>query len=75
MTKTIEAVYENGVFKPLQKVKLPEHKKLTIIIESEVKKRTRKACTLRSIIDIAKNCSDTNLSTQHDTFLYGGDEH
>ncbi|MBI4690040.1 MAG: antitoxin family protein, partial [Nitrospirae bacterium] len=30
MPKTIEAIYENGVFKPLKKINLPEHKRLTI---------------------------------------------
>ena len=39
MTKTIEAVYEDGVFKPIKKVKLPEHErfKLTItpVVEDE----------------------------------------
>ena len=27
MTKTIEAIYENGVFKPLEKVDIQEHTK------------------------------------------------
>ena len=33
MIQTVEAVYENGVFKPLKKIKLPEHEcfKLNII--------------------------------------------
>jgi predicted DNA-binding antitoxin AbrB/MazE fold protein len=75
MSKTIEAVYENGVFKPVKKIKLPEHKKLTIIIESTGKRKPRSTRTLRSIFDIAKDCSDTSLSTHHDNFLYGGDEH
>jgi predicted DNA-binding antitoxin AbrB/MazE fold protein len=32
MTKTVEAIYENGVFKPVKKVKLPEHKKIKLTI-------------------------------------------
>jgi predicted DNA-binding antitoxin AbrB/MazE fold protein len=35
MTKTIEFMYENGVFKPLQRVDLPEKVKLRMRIESE----------------------------------------
>ncbi len=31
--KVIEVVYENGVFKPIKKVDLPEGIKLTILIE------------------------------------------
>ena len=33
MSKTIEAIYENGVFKPLEKIELNEHQKIEIIIK------------------------------------------
>ncbi len=33
MSKVIDAVYENGVFKPLEKVSLKEHERVHIIIE------------------------------------------
>jgi predicted DNA-binding antitoxin AbrB/MazE fold protein len=29
----LEAVYENGVFRPLQPVQLPEHRRVTVTIE------------------------------------------
>jgi len=35
MSKTIEVMYEKGVFKPLQRVDLPEKTKLRLRIESE----------------------------------------
>ncbi len=35
MPKTIEAIYENGVFKPIKKVTIPEHSKIRIIISPE----------------------------------------
>ena len=35
MAKTIEVIYEKGVFKPLQRVDLPEKVKLRMKIESE----------------------------------------
>jgi len=35
MTKTIEVIYEKGVFNPLQRVDLPEKVKLRMRIESE----------------------------------------
>ena len=38
MQKTIEVVYENGVFKPLEKVELKEGEKMEIRLE-EKKKR------------------------------------
>ncbi|MEW6214535.1 MAG: antitoxin family protein [Nitrospirota bacterium] len=34
MSKIIDAVYENGVFKPLQNVEVKEHEKVTIKIIS-----------------------------------------
>lgn len=34
MSKVIDAVYENGVFKPLEKVKVKEREKVTIKIIS-----------------------------------------
>ncbi|ADC64381.1 Protein of unknown function DUF104 [Ferroglobus placidus DSM 10642] len=45
MAKVIEAVYEDGVFKPLEKVDLPEKTKLRIRIE---------AVKPSGILDIAK---------------------
>jgi predicted DNA-binding antitoxin AbrB/MazE fold protein len=32
MTQTIEAVYEDGVFKPLRPVSLPEHQRVSIAV-------------------------------------------
>lgn len=70
MTKTIEAIFENGVFKPLEKVDIKEHEKVTVILPYPDKNQT-KECDLYGIIDIAKDCSDTDLSIQHDKYLYG----
>jgi len=36
MHKTIEAVYENGVFKPISPVALKEHETVRIIIEDMI---------------------------------------
>lgn len=33
MTKVIEVVYENGVFRPLKRIDLPEGSRLVILIE------------------------------------------
>ncbi len=72
MTKTIEAIFENGVFKPLEKIDIKEHEKVTVILsypgEDQIKE-----CNLYGIIGIAKDCSDTDLSTHHDKYLYGED--
>ena len=71
MTKAIEAVYENGVFKPLKKVRLPEHKQLTIILQTPDAKQTGHGRALAGLLDIAGDCPDTDLSLHHDNYLYG----
>ncbi len=109
MSKVIEAVFEDGVFKPTQKIRLKDKQRVQIKILSdddwqkrfdkviksihsktacfppeeiekdiqEAIKEVRKAkraeskCSLAGIIDIAKDCSDTDLSVHHDKFLYG----
>ena len=38
MPKVIEAIYENGVFKPLEKVDLKDGEKVKIFVESDRKK-------------------------------------
>lgn len=40
MTKTIEAIFENGVFKPISPLKLSEHKKVTLIIKDSNEEET-----------------------------------
>jgi len=35
MRTHVEAVYENGVFRPLQAVQLPEHQRVTVTIDAE----------------------------------------
>ena len=71
MTKIISAVFENGVFKPLEKVAVPEHQKITIILADETEQTVAGECSLAGIIDIAEDCSDTDLSLHHDKYLYG----
>ncbi|MBI3753440.1 MAG: antitoxin family protein [Deltaproteobacteria bacterium] len=69
MLKTIEAVYEKGVFKPLKKLRIGEHEKveLTIVRKTEMDAMSKKAL---SIIGIGKsNFKDT--ADRHDEYLYG----
>ena len=39
MTRAIHAVFENGVFRPLEKINLPEHQKVEIIINGGISTR------------------------------------
>ncbi len=70
MTKVIDAIFENGVFKPLEKVEIKEHEKVKVILANESEFQG-KECALDGIIDIAKDCPDTDLSIHHDKYLYG----
>ena len=46
-TKTIEVVYEDGVFKPLEKVELEEGTKLKIPLKEDVLKKYYRAIPIR----------------------------
>ena len=46
MPKVIEVIYEDGVFKPLEKVNLKEGEKLKIKIEREIDNLLDKYCGL-----------------------------
>ncbi|MFZ3090047.1 MAG: antitoxin family protein [Nitrospirota bacterium] len=73
MPKTIEAIYEDGVFKPLKKIRLNEHQKveLNVFTEDEIAGITKKAL---SIIGIGKSAfKDT--AQKHDEYLYGKKRH
>jgi predicted DNA-binding antitoxin AbrB/MazE fold protein len=70
MSRVIDAIFENGVFKPLERIDLKEHEKVTIIVTNEGEPQ-QKECILDGIIDIASNCTDTDLSVHHDKYLYG----
>ncbi len=50
MTKTIEAIFENGVFKPTSPLKLSEHKKVTLIIKDSNEEETIDILSLASLV-------------------------
>ena len=69
MPKTIEAIYEDGVFKPLTKPRLKDHEKveLTIATKSETDEAVK---NVLSIIGIGKS-PFKDSSVKHDDYLYG----
>lgn len=71
MSKVINVIFENGVFRPLEKVDIKEHKKIKIILANEEESLVQGECSLEGIIDIAEDCPDTDLSACHDKYLYG----
>lgn len=72
MPQTIQAVYEHGVFVPSTPVDLPEHTRVTISIPTKGA-LTKKSFALDAIVGIASDCKDTDLSVNHDKYLYGED--
>lgn len=69
MPKTVTAVYENGVFKPIKKLGLHEHQKVELDIYTE--EETDNAIkTALSIIGIGKS-SFKDTALKHDEYLYG----
>jgi predicted DNA-binding antitoxin AbrB/MazE fold protein len=73
MTKTIIAVYEGGLFKPLQKIDLPEHKHvhLLVIPEEDVRLLESQKKELSSIIGIGES-GTSDVSRRHDQYIYEG---
>ncbi len=43
MTTQLDAIYENGVFRPLQPIQLDEHRRVTLTIETEAGNNTAMA--------------------------------
>ncbi|MCK4245008.1 MAG: antitoxin family protein [Candidatus Omnitrophica bacterium] len=39
MAKIIHAIFENGVFRPVDKISLPEHQEVEIIIQEDIPTR------------------------------------
>jgi len=39
MTRAIHAVFENGVFRPLEEINFPEHQEVEIIINGDISTR------------------------------------
>jgi len=74
MNKSIQAVYENGVFKPKPfiKIDLQNHSEVNLRIENVHKKN--KKCSSRNLdpidklIGTVKSVSD--LSVNHDKYIY-----
>lgn len=59
MPKTIEAIYENGVFKPVKKVELSEHERVKLTFEESRRKR---ALSWKGAL---KDRKETSVELQH----------
>lgn len=77
MTKTVNAIYEKGVFKPLKKVKYHEHERVKLTIspseQDEAKSKRFVDRQKKAFLKIAGTGSSrlTDVSKNHDKYLYG----
>lgn len=69
MSKEIKAVYENGMFRPLQPVPLSEGSEVKVIIE-ELTKGDLTQDPAYNLDEIAEETGVTNLAANIDHYLY-----
>ena len=62
----VEAIYEKGVFRPIQKVDLEDGEKVEITIKSEAERDSE-----YSIPDLAVDIGISDLAENIDHYLYG----
>ncbi len=67
MPETVEAIYENGVFRPLQPVNLPEGEHVHLTVEGD----DRATDPAANLPDIAIDMGIPDLATNIDYYLYG----
>lgn len=74
MSKLITAIYENGVFKPLQDIDLPDRQrvKLEIISEDETSLIESQKKALLEIAGMG-NSGLTDVARKHNKYLYQKD--
>jgi len=70
--RTIQAVYENGVLRPVEDLALPEKSEVKITIHTS----DSNASSLAKLAEIAREFPEnaelpTDLAAQHDHYLYG----
>ncbi|MBA2495452.1 MAG: antitoxin family protein [Acidobacteria bacterium] len=65
---TIEAIYEKGVFRPIEKIELTEGERVKITVEVTVKPKKDVA---EDFSDIAQETGISDLALNIDHYLYG----
>lgn len=68
MTEQIEAIYENGVFRPLQQINLPEGEQVSLRVVLCDRAAEDPAYNLA---EIAEDTGISDLATNIDHYLYG----
>ncbi len=71
MAEAIPAIYEDGMFKPLQKVDIPDHKHVHIMLipDEEAPLINAQKKELSKITGIGSS-GKTDIARKHDNYLY-----
>jgi predicted DNA-binding antitoxin AbrB/MazE fold protein len=77
MSNSVRAVYENGVFRPLKPVALPEGAEVHVVISDQSDKDGAAAAAILAEIAAlpVEGDGDPFTSRDHDQVLYGEREH
>jgi predicted DNA-binding antitoxin AbrB/MazE fold protein len=81
MTRHLKAIYEGGVFRPLEPVEIAEHQEVSLLVETPVEEQADAetdmpiweyaAQLMRDIPEDVLNALPTDGASQHDHYLYG----
>lgn len=76
---TIKAVYEDGVFKPMEPVKLAEHTEVEVSLPGKPQRDPDDPTGWKALDQLVGIADDeggpTDVSENHDEYLYGGKPH
>ena len=84
MSQYLKAVYEHGVFRPLEPVQLREHQKVTLVLETaeDVRGASEEKPIWEVAAELARNIPDdvldsvpTDGAARHDHYLYAAPKH
>lgn len=74
----IHAVYENGIFRPIEPVALPENSEVSLVVQGAQRSGSQDAISrpLASIAAISRQYAENpdhpaDQAAQHDHYLYG----
>jgi predicted DNA-binding antitoxin AbrB/MazE fold protein len=85
MTRHLKAIYEGGVFRPLESVEIAEHQEVSLLVETPDEEQADAetdmpiweyaAQLMRDIPEDVLNALPTDGASQHDNALYGAPQH
>ena len=73
MPNTIRAIYENGVFRPLETPNLPEHQQVRLTVESTMTdtESTAEPDTVDPLADVRVSTGILDLAEHFDDYRFG----